>query len=70
MPATASSWPCRHTPPEWGEQPAHGELVTVRDGKLTKMVVYPTVDEALVAAGLTRAWLPRAAAQARNEPGV
>jgi ketosteroid isomerase-like protein len=45
-----------HTPPEWGEQPEpHGELVTVRDGKVTEMVVYPTVDEALVAAGLTRA---------------
>jgi ketosteroid isomerase-like protein len=45
-----------HTPLEWGEQPApHGEIVTVRDGKVTEMVVYPTVDEALVAAGLTRA---------------
>ena len=45
-----------HTPPEWGDQPEpHGELVTVRDGKVTAMVVYPTVDEALVAAGLTRA---------------
>ncbi len=44
------------TPPEWGEQPEpHGELVTVRDGKVTEMVVYPTVDEALVAAGLMRA---------------
>ena len=43
-----------HTPPEWGEQPEpHGELVTVRDGKVTEMVVYPNVDEALVAAGLT-----------------
>jgi ketosteroid isomerase-like protein len=43
-----------HTPPEWGEQPEpHGELVTVRDGKVTEMVVYPTVDEALVAAGLS-----------------
>ena len=45
-----------HTPPEWGEQPEpHGELVTVRDGKVTEMIVYPTVDEALVAAGLARA---------------
>ncbi len=43
-----------HTPPEWGRQPEpHGELVTVRDGKVTEMVVYPTVDEALVAAGLS-----------------
>lgn len=32
-----------HTPPEWGEQPEpHGELVTVRDGKVTEMIVYPT----------------------------
>ena len=43
-----------HTSPEWGDQPEpHGELVTVRGGKVTEMVVYPTVDEALVAAGLT-----------------
>jgi ketosteroid isomerase-like protein len=43
-----------HTPPEWGRQPEpHGELVTVRDGRVTEMVVYPTVDEALVAAGLS-----------------
>jgi ketosteroid isomerase-like protein len=43
-----------HTPPEWGDQrEPHGELVTVRDGKVTEMVVYPTVDEALVAAGLS-----------------
>jgi hypothetical protein len=32
---------------------ASGELVTFRDGKVTEMVVYPTVDEALVAAGLS-----------------
>ncbi len=38
----------------WGEQPEpHGELVTVRDGKVTEMVAYPNVDEALVAAGLS-----------------
>ncbi len=42
-----------HTPPEWGDQrQPHGELVTVRDRKVTEMVVYPTVDEALLAAGL------------------
>src|SRR3954454_18502120 len=36
-----------HTPPEWGEKPdPHGEVVTVRDGKVIEMVVYPTVDEA------------------------
>jgi ketosteroid isomerase-like protein len=37
-------------PAEWGEQPPpHGEVVTVRDGKIVEMVVYPTVDEALLA---------------------
>jgi hypothetical protein len=42
-----------HTPPEWGERrEPHGEVVTVRDGKVVEMVVYPTVDEALAAAGL------------------
>jgi ketosteroid isomerase-like protein len=40
-----------HVPPQWGEQPPpHGELVTVRDGKVIEMVVYPTVDQALAAA--------------------
>ena len=40
-----------HVPRDWGEQPApHGEVVTVRDGKIVEMVVYPTVDEALQAA--------------------
>jgi ketosteroid isomerase-like protein len=43
----------RHQPPEWGERPApHGEVVTVRNGKVVEMVVYPNVDEALAAAGL------------------
>lgn len=42
-----------HQPQEWGEQPQpHGEVVTVRDGKVVEMVVYPTVDEALAAAAL------------------
>lgn len=42
-----------HQPEEWGEQPeAHGEVVTVRDGRVVEMVVYPTVDEALAAAAL------------------
>lgn len=42
-----------HRPPGWGEQPqAHGEIVTVRDGRIVEMVVYPTVGEALAAAGL------------------
>jgi ketosteroid isomerase-like protein len=31
---------------------AHGEVLTIRDGKVAEMVVYPTVGEALVAAGL------------------
>jgi hypothetical protein len=40
-----------HIPADWGEQPPpHGEVVTVRDGKIVEMVVYPTVDEALQAA--------------------
>ncbi len=43
-----------HTPPEWGQQPEpHGELVTIRDDKVIEMVVYPTVEEALLAAGLS-----------------
>jgi ketosteroid isomerase-like protein len=42
-----------HAPPEWdyGPEP-HGELVTVRDGKVTEMLVYLTVEDALAAAGL------------------
>ena len=42
-----------HTPREW-QQPTdlHGEVVTVRDGKVTEMVVYATVEEALAAVGL------------------
>jgi len=40
-----------HNPAEWGPQPEpHGEVVTVRDGKIVEMVVHPTVDEALTAA--------------------
>lgn len=42
-----------HPPPEWEQEPtAHGELITIRDGKITEMAVYPTVDDALAAAGL------------------
>jgi ketosteroid isomerase-like protein len=41
-----------HIPPDWGEQPPpHGEVVTIRHGKIVEMVVYPTVEEALQAAG-------------------
>lgn len=40
-----------HLPAEWGDQPEpHGELVTVRDGKIVEMLVYATVPEALAAA--------------------
>jgi ketosteroid isomerase-like protein len=40
-----------HTPPEWGEpEEPHGELVTVRGGKVVEIVVYATVDEAAAAA--------------------
>ena len=43
-----------HAPPEWERSPEpHGELVTIRAGKVTEMVVYPTVEDALVAAGLS-----------------
>ena len=33
-------------------QEPHGEVVTVRNGRVVEMVVYPNVDEALAAAGL------------------
>lgn len=43
-----------HVPAEWEPRPEpHGELITVRDGKITEMVVYGTVDEALAAARLS-----------------
>jgi ketosteroid isomerase-like protein len=42
-----------HHPPEWGEQPdPHGEVVTVREGKVVEMLVYPTVEAALFASGM------------------
>jgi ketosteroid isomerase-like protein len=42
-----------HAPPEWKRSPEpHGQLVTVRDGKVIEMVVYPTVEDALAAAGV------------------
>jgi ketosteroid isomerase-like protein len=42
-----------HAPPEWERSPdPHGEIVTVRDGKVTEMVIYATVQDALAAAGL------------------
>lgn len=40
-----------HVPPDWGDQPPpHGEVVTVRHGKIVELIVYPNVDEALQAA--------------------
>lgn len=40
-----------HTPAEWGpDREPHGELITLRAGKVAQMVVYPTVDDALAAA--------------------
>jgi ketosteroid isomerase-like protein len=39
-----------HVPADWGEREPHGELVTIRDGKVVEMVVYPTVEDALAAA--------------------
>jgi len=42
-----------HAPPERERSPEpHGELITVRDGKITEIVVYPTLEDALGAAGL------------------
>jgi ketosteroid isomerase-like protein len=41
-----------HVPADWGERGPHGEVVTVRDGKVSEMVVYPTVEDALTAARL------------------
>jgi hypothetical protein len=37
-------------PPDRGERGPHGEVVTVRDGKVTEIVVYATVEDALTAA--------------------
>jgi ketosteroid isomerase-like protein len=43
-----------HPPPEWEPSPEpHGELITVRDGNITEMVVYASLDDALAAAGLS-----------------
>jgi hypothetical protein len=42
-----------HAPPECERSPEpHGEVIIVRDSKVTEMVVYPTVEDALAAAGL------------------
>ena len=43
-----------HGPADWGEREPHGEVVTVRDGRVTEMVVYPTVEDALTAARLAK----------------
>jgi ketosteroid isomerase-like protein len=42
-----------HAPPDWERTPEpHGEVVTVRDGRIIEMVVHPTVEAALAAAGV------------------
>ena len=42
-----------HAPPDWERSPEpHGEVVTIRDGKVTEMVVYATVEDACAAAGI------------------
>lgn len=39
-------------PSEWGEQPEpHGELVTVVDGRITEIIVFPTIHDAVGDAG-------------------
>ena len=44
-------------PSEWGEQPEpHGELVTVVDGRITEIVVFPTVDDAVAEARVQPRW--------------
>ena len=41
-----------HHPDEWGDRPEpHGEVVTVRDGEIAEIIVYPNVTDALRAAG-------------------
>ena len=41
-----------HHPPQWGEQPEpHGEVVSVRGGRIVQIVVHPTESSALAAAG-------------------
>ena len=43
----------RRRPPGADERPEpHGEVVTVRDGQITEMIIHWTVGEALAAAGL------------------
>jgi hypothetical protein len=55
-----------HAPADWGEEPPpHREVVTARDGKIVEMIVYPTVDEALLAA---RVQSPLAAAPLGGSP--
>jgi len=41
-----------HHAPEWGDQPEpHGEVVTVRDGEISEIVVYANVADAVRAVG-------------------
>ena len=41
----------RHGASEDDQPPPHGELITVRDGKVTEMLSYPTLHDAQAAAG-------------------
>ncbi|HUR86766.1 MAG TPA: nuclear transport factor 2 family protein [Solirubrobacteraceae bacterium] len=44
----------RHKQPDLDERPPpHGELVTVRDGRITEMLIYWTAADPLAAAGLS-----------------
>jgi uncharacterized protein len=38
-----------HVGAEWGRRGPHGEVITIRDGRITEMVVYPTIEDALTA---------------------
>jgi hypothetical protein len=57
-----------HATPGWerGSEP-QDELVTIRDGKVTEMVVYPTVEEALAAAGRGERPCPKSGGSSRTE---
>jgi hypothetical protein len=43
-----------HVPVDWGERDPRPALVTARDGKVTEMVVYSTVEDASPPRGVIR----------------
>jgi ketosteroid isomerase-like protein len=44
-----------HAPPEWERSAEpHGEVITVRDGRVVEMVIYATVEDALAPASTRR----------------